>query len=297
MKFELKPYNLNVTDKELIEDLIHVAKQLGVKALTNKEYTKSKFNRFHGGTIANRLGGWNEALRKAELEVIREQNITDEDLIRDLKRVANEIAPLKLTQKRYNEKGKYTSQTINARLGWNKTLEKLNIEISLKFNISEKELFENIENVWIKLGHAPGRREMIRLNSKYSEGPYINKFGSWRKALEAFVEYINSDFNENQEVERNEIENNESEIEQENDKGYRHKTKRDISNRLKVQVLIRDGNKCRLCGVTVTGENIHFDHIKPWSKKGETELDNIQVLCAEHNLAKGNYYNEGEGCC
>ena len=60
-----------------------------------------------------------------------------------------------------------------------------------------------------------------------------------------------------------------------------------ISSRLKVQVLMRDSNKCKLCGTTVTGENIDFDHIKPWSKGGETVLENVQVLCASHNLAKG----------
>ena len=57
---------------------------------------------------------------------------------------------------------------------------------------------------------------------------------------------------------------------------------------------MRDGNKCRLCGITVTGENIHFDHIKPWSKGGETVLENLQVLCNVHNLAKGNLDCEPE---
>ncbi len=57
---------------------------------------------------------------------------------------------------------------------------------------------------------------------------------------------------------------------------------------MKVQVLMRDGNKCRLCGIILTGKNIHFDHIKPWSKGGETVLENLQILCEHHNLAKGN---------
>jgi len=68
---------------------------------------------------------------------------------------------------------------------------------------------------------------------------------------------------------------------------YKHKTKRLPSERLKVQVLMRDGNKCRLCGITLTGDNIHFDHVNPWSKGGETVLENLQILCAKHNLAKG----------
>ena len=44
-----------------------------------------------------------------------------------------------------------------------------------------------------------------------------------------------------------------------------------------------------LCGITDTGVNIHFDHIKPWPKNGETVLENLLVLCAEHNLAKGDW--------
>ena len=51
---------------------------------------------------------------------------------------------------------------------------------------------------------------------------------------------------------------------------------------------MRDGNTCRLCGITLTGDNIHFDHILAWSKGGETVLKNLQILCAPHNLAKGN---------
>jgi len=79
-----------------------------------------------------------------------------------------------------------------------------------------------------------------------------------------------------------------SEVPQEIEIIFKHKTKRLPSERLKVQVLMRDGNKCRLCGITVTGENIHFHHILAWSKGGETVLENLQVLCAVHNLAKGN---------
>jgi 5-methylcytosine-specific restriction endonuclease McrA len=100
------------------------------------------------------------------------------------------------------------------------------------------------------------------------------------KALENFVEYINSDDGKNDEPIIEETLNEE-------EKEFKHKTKRLPSERLKVQVLMRDGNKCSLCGITVTGENIHFDHIKPWVKGGETVLENLQILCKLHNLAKG----------
>ena len=73
---------------------------------------------------------------------------------------------------------------------------------------------------------------------------------------------------------------------------YKHRTKRHISDRLKVKVLMRDVKagliKCALCGIPLTGANIHYDHKIAWANGGETELDNIQILCEPHNLAKGN---------
>lgn len=70
----------------------------------------------------------------------------------------------------------------------------------------------------------------------------------------------------------------------------KHKTKREPNDRLKVRVLMRDGNRCQICGVKCNDgiHKIHFDHIIPWSKGGETTLDNLRVLCADCNLALGN---------
>ena len=33
---------------------------------------------------------------------------------------------------------------------------------------------------------------------------------------------------------------------------------------------------------------LHVDHIKPWSKGGETILENLQTLCQKCNLGKSN---------
>lgn len=288
MKFELKPYNVNITDEELLADLIRVAKELNKQTLTQKEYTKSQKNKFNGGTIASRLGRWNIALEKAGLKIGKVSSASDEELLQDLIRVALEISPKKLTQTIYKKEGKFSIMTISERLGWNKALTKIGLEITVQQNITEKELFQNLEEIWIKLGKQPGKRDIVKPHSKYSAGPYNNKYGTWRKALEAFVDYINSDNRQINEIEFDTVPN--SNIIDKKEIGFQHKTKRDITERIKVRVLIRDGNKCRLCGVTVTGDNIHFDHIIPWSKGGETVVENIQVTCAPHNLAKGNFY-------
>ena len=227
---------------------------------------------------------------KYELNIYH-RNTPDKELLNDLKKVADQIKMDTVGREQYDQKGKFVSGTLIRRFGtWNKALEKAGLKISINRNISEEELFENIEEVWINLGRQPLYEEIKKPFSKYSPKPYEKRFGTWRKALEAFIEYINSDKDENQETEENgQDEKHFDAVETE----FKHKTKRNISERLKVQVLMRDGNKCKLCGITVTGENIHFDHIKPWAKGGETILENIQVLCALHNLAKGNLeYNE-----
>jgi 5-methylcytosine-specific restriction endonuclease McrA len=215
----------------------------------------------------------------------RNNSGTDQELLDDLKKVAEKLGRDNIIMREYDEHGKYSSATISNRFKkWNNALEKAGLKITFIPNISEKELFENLEDVWIKLGSQPKKRDMKQPLSKYSEGGYRRKYGSWRKALEAFVEYINSVSEIDEEASSDE---NTSKTTDKHQIVFKHKTKRNPSERLKVQVLMRDGNKCRLCGIIVTGNNIHFDHIQPWSKGGETTLENLQVLCDTHNLAKG----------
>lgn len=63
---------------------------------------------------------------------------------------------------------------------------------------------------------------------------------------------------------------------------------RSIPDGLRYQVLERDG-QCLLCGATPqSGVKLHVDHITPFSQGGPTELGNLQTLCAQCNLGKGN---------
>ena len=209
------------------------------------------------------------------------RNATDQDLLDDIKKVVSLFNKETITRDEYDEKGRFNSGTIRKRFGgWLNALEKAGLSETRNYNIENDDLMKNIEDVWIKLGRQPFIKEMKVPLSKYSSGTYSRRFGSWQKGLETFIEYINSDDEKIEEhlvIEEKALE-----------KEFKHKTKRFPSERLKVQVLMRDGNKCRLCGITLTGDNIHFDHILAWSKGGETTLENLQVLCDTHNLAKGN---------
>jgi len=60
--------------------------------------------------------------------------------------------------------------------------------------------------------------------------------------------------------------------------------RRIIPTAVKLEVWKRDGGKCAMCGST---QDLHFDHIIPYSKGGSsTTADNIQLLCSKHNLEK-----------
>ena len=64
---------------------------------------------------------------------------------------------------------------------------------------------------------------------------------------------------------------------------------------LRYEVLKRDHFRCRLCGRTADdGVKLHVDHIRPVSKGGKTELDNLRTLCDECNLGKSDKYTPGE---
>jgi 5-methylcytosine-specific restriction endonuclease McrA len=57
-----------------------------------------------------------------------------------------------------------------------------------------------------------------------------------------------------------------------------------IPTSVKLEVWKRDGGKCVVCGAT---NELHFDHIIPFSKGGTSlKADNVQLLCARHNLEK-----------
>jgi hypothetical protein len=57
-----------------------------------------------------------------------------------------------------------------------------------------------------------------------------------------------------------------------------------ISQDVKIAVSARDGGRCRQCGST---QDLHYDHVIPWSRGGTNSVANIQLLCGPCNRRKG----------
>ena len=131
---------------------------------------------------------------KFELEDFH-RNISNEELLADMKRVATQLKQDFLTTRQQDEHGKYRSNTMIKRFGsWFNAVEQAGLGRSKTQReklISEEDLFENLEEVWVKLGRQPKFRDMQAGISKYGPNPYARTFGSWRKALESFVTFVN----------------------------------------------------------------------------------------------------------
>ena len=219
--------------------------------------------------------------QKFELEEYH-RGITDEELIVDLKRVAQELNKKAVSRTDYDEKGKYGTTTFLRRFGsWFDSLEKAGLEKTrTQMNVPEEELFQNLEDVWVKLGRQPRYVEVQKPLSKYHVGTYENRFGTWRNALEKFVTYINNENNISSDVvvENPKVESN-----------GRHRTSRTINWRLRFIVMRHDNFKCKNCGRSPATDPtiiLHVDHIKAWANGGETVLENLQTLCSKCNIGK-----------
>ena len=289
MEFKLNDYHRNTTDRELLDDMINVANLLGREALTMDAYAKC--GKYHPTTIGRRFGGWNNALKKAGL-VINHIEVSNSELFEDIYNTAKILGQDTITITQYNQFGKHSAGLIIRRFdSWGSALSKAGLNhTGFRSSITIQELLEEIERVWVQLGRQPTTTDIKNGISKFSLNSYARKFGSWRKALEAFVGYINSDdTTQEKKIEQSNVTSTCCE-EQEQQATIR-KTQRDINLRLRFLVMKRDNFKCCFCGrspATTPGLELHIDHIKPWSMGGETIFENLQTLCSDCNLGKSN---------
>ncbi|HRY77026.1 MAG TPA: HNH endonuclease [Candidatus Paceibacterota bacterium] len=284
MKFELKPYNRNVSDKDFLNDLRRVASELKLDSLSVEEYDKN--GKYHPSTIQRRFGSWTKALKSAGLQLRKNPKIEADELIDDLKRVAGILNKKSVTQNEYKSLGKYDSAPLVRTFGsWFKALEKAGLEKTRTLGVTNEEYFENLEEIWTKLGRQPNYIEIEKPFSKYSAGAYEQRFGSWRKALEAFIEYVNHGKNEPREEQKSlPIERLDVEAQ-----ATKHKTNRTINWRLRFIIMKRDNFKCKKCGRSPATDPtiiLHVDHKTAWANGGETVLENLETLCSKCNIGK-----------
>jgi 5-methylcytosine-specific restriction endonuclease McrA len=207
------------------------------------------------------------------------KNISDNDILNDLKRVAKLLRSPTVNRSQYKIHGKYSVSTIRHHFGsWNRGLKLAGLKITRNYNLYKADLFYNLQKVWMNLKRAPGYKDMKPPLSEYSVHMYKRRFGSFRAALEEFVKHAN----------RRRIHKTPDPFAGKLVK--KNRTSRNINYMLRYKVLTRDDYTCVKCGRSPANEKgvrLHVDHIKPYSKGGESVINNLQTLCRECNIGKG----------
>lgn len=303
MDYVLDEYHRDISNQELLDDIKSVASKLNKSALTQREY--AQHGKYSPTTIRRRLGGWNKALLLCEIQPSMYQlaaaksnplyqHISDDDLLSDVVAVAQYLHKDTISSGEYAQHGKFSKDTCFKRFGtWENTLLKAHLapfRQKSSRRIADEILLEEIERIWIQLGRQPTSTDIKNGISKYALNAYARHFGGWRGALESFIKWVDSD--------RSETENTPTSKAQTElgsttlpvySTNVLHTTTRNINLRLRFKVMLRDNFKCCLCGASPAKDptvELHIDHIKPWSKGGETVIDNLQTLCSKCNLGK-----------
>ena len=164
---------------------------------------------------------------------------------------------------------------------------------SRRRNIPEKAMFDEMERIWVQIGHRPSRSDWTAAKPKVSYDSIYRYFGSWTTACLKFIEFKSGEtIAVKDEVAVKEISKAKL-IDSIHDKKFRKNIvkARSVSLNIRIKVLSRDNFRCVLCGkspATDLGAKLHVDHIIPFSKGGTNTLENLQTLCEQCNLGKSN---------
>jgi 5-methylcytosine-specific restriction endonuclease McrA len=285
MKYKLEPDNRNCPDKTLLDDLRATAARLGTGFLTKDQY--DKYGRFCAATMQRRFGSWAKALASSGLRVTKRMCIPRDELPDDVKRVAAELATDSVTTSQYKDHGKFDRNRVSREFGsWAALLDAAGLQgTGWRPRATDDDLMANMAAVWEHVGRQPKQTDLRHPVSRYSAGTYKLRYGSWRAALEAFVRAANSESDGGDEAG-----NPESDPRRPPTTERRSlRTARAPGWRLRYLVMRRDNFACRLCGASPAKDpavSLHIDHIHPWSKGGETVLENLQTCCEACNVGK-----------
>lgn len=181
--------NDKILDIDIMNDVKKVGEKLG-KVPTMRDY---ELNGSFSLSLILRRKKWNDWLEGSVGDVNYNRSddaltkrINDEDLISDVKRVANEINHPP-TRGEYDKLGKYSSDTIVSRKPWEQFVTEIFGHSSSKIvidrtKISDEDLIEQLKILKQQLDRIPKKEDLGGLNN-YSYSAYVRAFGTFGNAL------------------------------------------------------------------------------------------------------------------
>jgi len=291
----------------LVAEIRRVAALIPGKHLSQQEF--NRLAKCSSSAVRRRFGSWRAALAAAGLgdrysggvggRGKKQRFFTDEELLAELRCVSSMLSGRPVTVEAFQVHARMNAETVRRRFGsWGKALQKAGLTAApLGRRYSDDDYFENLLAVWTHYGRQPTYGEMDRPPSRIPSGAYEAKWGTWRKALLAFIQRADADVAAPPPVQE--------EASPLQPSAHRPKDSPELARRpssvdraslrqiplgLRYQVLSRDRFRCVLCGgspATRPGCELHVDHVLPFARGGRTVLGNLRTLCHDCNLGKG----------
>lgn len=285
MNFELNRLS-NYFDDEIIKEIQRVDLIVNKSVLTKKDF--SSHSRVHYNTIIRKFGDWKTALSKAGISnkysgrsVTEKQRIqlgkkiSDDEILNELKKIAHQLGRDELAIEDINSNSNIISPYIlRSRFG---SFKAAIVEASLKITqhgkrYSDIECFENLLKTWTYFGRQPTHEEMKKSPSMVGPKAYVKRFGSWKKAIETFIQTVNSGNSLELQIPKLEraakiISSNGANM------IVSKEDRREIPLGLRFKIFKRDSFKCKICGRSPAKNfeiELHIDHLIPFTKGGKT---------------------------
>jgi hypothetical protein len=299
------------SDEALIAEMQRVAAIVPGSVLTRREF--EQHSRVSTSAVRSRFGSWQAGLQAAGLahrynidhtnrrnNKRPARNVSDQQLLDELLSTARQVGESTITKEEFEANSEFNADAIVKRFGsWRAALQLVGLQpVPLGKRYTDEECFENLLQVWTHYGRQPQHDEMRLPPSTVGPKAYTRRWGTWLKALEAFVNKMNQ--GDESGGASSSLDGTVPAKPEDTKKSQSRTTSdadiRDIKLGLRWKVFQRDRFRCVKCGASPatdpTCEQLHADHILPFSKGGKTVLENLQTLCQRCNLGKGSRLEE-----
>ncbi len=122
MSYELELFHRDISDAEILQDLVNAAQRLNKRRITFRDY--NEVGKFSASTVSARFGTWLAALRLVGLEADFNRNIASDELFQNLVNVWANVGRQPRFRDMNGEISKYSASTYSSRFGsWHEALQ------------------------------------------------------------------------------------------------------------------------------------------------------------------------------
>lgn len=307
-KFELSRLG-SYAREDVLAEVLRVAALLPPGPITRDRFDAvAKVSSY---TVIRRFGSWRQGLAaagladryggptvSARMHNQPHRDVNDATLIAEMRKVAERLGSTSITRDQFSTNSEISSSAVERHFGsWSSALKAAGLHPAPHGRRhSDAEYFENLLAVWTHHARQPTFAEMDRFPSTISSGAYEHKWGTWRKALLAFLDRVNADAASAAPIPQVSLPSGQHDH-------YptpppRKRGQRTIPLGMRYAVLSRDRFRCAICGSSPATDikcRLHVDHVVPLSAGGLTGLTNLRTLCEECNIGKSNKQEQQSG--